>query len=178
MLKNLSLRYDAEEDRLLLLLTLLTDEGQERAHALYLTRRLCAAWRQDLQQMVDLSAQVPERLQPALRAAVSKAHHDAQASQARARTEPAPEFASLSGVPTPMLVSRIRCGRSKGSDAWVIQFDCKGGASLGLRVGSQTLHALVDALSRRVQAAQWGLPTLPVERDAPKAEVAAGPHLH
>jgi len=167
MLKNLTLRYDPEQDRLLLLLVTVLPDGSERVHALHVTRRLCAIWRRDLQAAVDLSAQAPQGLQPALRAAVSKAHHDAQASQAQVRTEKASEAAPVAEL-EPRLVTRIQCGRNRADGRWVLRFHLLGGAELSLQLNTQTLHGLVDALSRRVQAAQWNLPELPAERNAPE----------
>lgn len=172
MLKSLSLRYDPEQDRLLLLLETTSPDGAGQTHALHLTRRVCAAWRKDLQVVVDLSAQAPSGLQPVLRAAVSKAHHDAQASQAPVRTEKAP--APMTPADSiPRLVLRVLCGRNRSSGRWVLEFQLEGGSQLRLQLNTQTLHGLVDALSRRVRAAQWDLPELPVEKNAP--EVLAPP---
>lgn len=177
MLKNLTLRYDAEQDRLLLLLVTTLADGSEQTHALHVTRRVCAAWRRDLQKAVDLSAQAPQSLQPALRTAVSKAHHDAQSSQAQVRTEKA-AAATVPANLVPRLVTAIRCGRSQADGRWVLRFLISGGAELSLMLNTRTLHGLFDALSRRVQAAEWNLPVLPAERDAPVPPMAGMSPLH
>lgn len=177
MLKHLSLRFDPTEDRLLLKLTLQGPGGEEQTELLHLTRRLCAEWRQDLQAMVDLSAQAPDRLDPAARAAVTQAHHQAVASQARTRTEPARAMEEPEALTRPALVTKIICGRRRTDAKWVLNFKRRGQPDLGLILASQTLHALVDAVNRRVQSAQWGLSELPVEhRVAPQTGPASGLH--
>ena len=87
MLTNLRLRFDAVEDRLTLRLTVQQANDALVDHVLHLTRRVCATWRQDLQAMIDLSAQAPPTTAPATKAAISNAHHEAMASQAKVRTE-------------------------------------------------------------------------------------------
>ena len=77
MLKNLSRRFDALEDRILL--RLVSDEGEQQ---LQLTRRVCARWRQDLQQLVATSAQAPARLDAVAQTHLAAAHHQAMAAQA------------------------------------------------------------------------------------------------
>ena len=177
MLKHLSLRFDPTEDRLLLKLTLQTQTGQEATELLHLTRRICVQWRLDLQAMVDLSAQAPERLDPAAKAAVTQAHHQAVASQARTRTEPVSPSAEPADHGPPALVTKIVCGRRRDDGKWVLSFERKDQPRLGLILSSQTLHALVDAVNRRVQSAQWGLAPLPVEQANASLRQAA-PGLH
>lgn len=177
MLKNLSLRYDASEDRLLLQVVVVDAEGLETAHALHITRRLCAVWRGDLQAMVDLSSQAPAQLPPVARAAVSKAHHDAQSSQATVRTEPASRSVPADLTP-PLLVTRIVCGRHRADGRWVVQFERRDLPSLGLMLNAKTLHALVDALSRRVKTAQWNLPELASERALVLPELPPAGQFH
>lgn len=161
MLKNLSVRFDPVEDRLLMRLEFEAEEGGAREHWLHLTRRVCAAWRGDLQKMSDLSAELPARLDPVAKAVVAQAHHQVMASQATTRTEPAPKL-QPPGVPA--LVTGIGCGRRKDDGRWVIRFDLRDQPALTLVLSTQTLHALVDALSRRVAVADWALPLLPVDR--------------
>ena len=176
MLQSLSLRYDPTEDRMLLHLHVQQPPGPVVVHPLHLTRRLCAQWRQDLQAMVDRSAQAPERMDPAARAAASKAHHDAQSSQARVSTDrPSSELPQPERPP--MLVTRIACGQRQSDRRWVVQFETASMPPMTLVLTSQTLHALVDALSRRVQTAQWALPAVASEQRAP-APAAASSHMH
>ena len=162
MLKNLSLRFDAVEDRLLLRLHLIGAAGLESVHALHLTRRLCAAWRGDLQSMLDASAGPPSHLGQSAKAAVSKAHHQAMSAQAVARTEPAPPSDETANE-TPQLVTAIACGKRVSDSRWIVRFTLKNQTSISLVLTAQTLHALVDALSRRVQVAQWALSPIAVE---------------
>lgn len=172
MLKDISVRFDVAEDRLVLRLTLIGDAGPQ-IHWLHLTRRLCAAWRRDLQALVDLSADLPPRMDRAARAAVSAANHQVQASQAATRTEPA---TPLPAEEQPALVLAIQCGRRQSDQRWIVRFELRDRPTLALVLSDPTLHALVDAVSRRVQAANWGLPALPNERQ-PKSPDAASP-LH
>lgn len=173
MLKYVRLRFDPIEDRLLLSLTMQGPGGQELTELLHLTRRICAGWRQDLQAMVDLSAQAPERMDAAARAAVTQSHHQAVASQARTRTEPSNDTAEGDLHGPAALVTKIVCGRRRADGKWVLNFSRKGQPDLGLILASQTLHALVDAVNRRVQTAQWGLQPLPLEQPMPA--IAATP---
>ncbi|MBI3367887.1 MAG: hypothetical protein HY021_05410 [Burkholderiales bacterium] len=159
MLQSISLRFDPVEDRLLLRLTVQREQA-EQVHWLHLTRRACIGWRADLQKMVDSSADAPQRLDPVAKAALSAAHHEAMSAGATRRTEPpiAPEPALR-----PALVTSIACGRRRSDGRWLISFNLQAQPSLTLVLSGQTLHGLVDALTRHVQAADWGLPALPVE---------------
>lgn len=167
MLQNISVRFDPVEDRLVLRLVLKAQGHEQQEHWLHLTRRVCTAWRQDLQAMVDLSAQAPERLDHAAKAAVSKGHHQVMASQAKVRTESVTPQALPAQAP--VLVTKIICGRRRSDQRWVLRFERKDLPALGLVLSSQTLHALVEALTRRLQTASWGLSPIPLES---KAEVA------
>lgn len=176
MLKNVSVRFDPIEDRLVLRFTVQPQGQEPQDHWLHLTRRICAGWRQDLQAMVDLSAQPPERLDPAAKAAVSQGHHQAMASQARTRTEAAPLEADAR-QPPPDLVTKIVSGRRRSDQRWVIQFERRHQPSIGLVLNSQTFHALVEAVTRRIQVADWSLGSLPVEAK-PAAIPGSGGALH
>lgn len=175
MLTNLRLRFDAVEDRLTLRLTVQQANDNPVDHVLHLTRRVCAIWRQDLQAMIDLSAQAPSATAPATKAAISNAHHEAMASQAKVRTEVVePEVAPNV---TPVLVTRIVCGRRRKDGSWILRFERRDLPALSLQLSPATLHGLADAVARRVSAAGWGLAALPHE--AKVAEPAsAGTHLH
>lgn len=178
MLKQIKLRYDPTADRLLLDLQMQVQGAEMESHLLHLTRRVVQVWRRDLQAMVDLSAQLPQRMDPAARAAVSQAHHQALASQVKARTEPAPAPEVVEEGPPPRLVTRIACGRRRDDGRWVLRFECTDGPSLGLVLSAQTLHGLVEALSRRVQSADWNLPAVASERATPLNVPSLGGSLH
>lgn len=179
MLKGLRLRYDPVQDRLLMQFLLGAAEGEDARHALWLTRRLCASWRRDLEAMVKASVEAPPQWSEPVRAVITQAHHAAQAAQVPVRTEKARADDEFAGVEA-LLVTHIRCGRSKADGRWVLQFERGEQApTLNLLLNSKTLHALVDAVSRRVQAAGWNLPALAVERQAPDLPAAAdGAALH
>ena len=175
MLKNISVRFDPVEDRMVIRLAI-QGTGQTEQHcALHVTRRVFAVWRQDLQTMLDLSAEVPQRLDAIARASVSRAHHDAMADQATTRTESATSLAETS--PTPTLVTRIVCARRREDGRWLMRFERRGEAALGLVLSGRTMHALVDAVFRRLQVAQWGLASLPVEAKLPN-QAKSGSPLH
>ena len=162
MLKNISVRFDPVEDRLALRLQMNTAEG-EAEHCLHLTRRLCASWRQDLQLMVDMSAELPARLDQAAKAVVSAAHHQVMSSQVPVHTEPAPAQPPKAQA-RPVLVTKVTCGRRRKDGRWVLQFELAEKPTLALLLSTPTLHALVDAVSRRVQVASWNLPAVASER--------------
>jgi hypothetical protein len=46
----------------------------------------------------------------------------------------------------------------------VLKFETVSGQGLALVLSKPTLHALVDALNKRVLAADWALASLPVEQ--------------
>lgn len=172
MLQDISVRYDPEEDRLVLRLTLLADQ-QTITHWLHLTRRTCSALRKDLQALVDLSAEVPQRLDAVTRQELSNSHHQALASQVPRRVEPA----SAQPPPErPKLVSKAQCGRRRADGRWVLKFETVEQQGLALVLSKPTLHALVDALNKRVTAADWGLSTLPVEQALTASEPRSSLH--
>lgn len=172
MLQNISVRYDPVEDRLVMRLLLRTEAGSTE-HWLMLTRRICAALRQDLQAMVDMSAELPPRMDKAAKAVVSAAHHQVMSSQVPVRTEPAPAPEQQSDA---VLVTKVTCGRRRNDGRWVVKFELRDRPPLALVLSNPTLHALVDALSRRVQVASWALPALASEK--PAAERPPSSPLH
>ena len=163
MLKGLNLRFDPVEDRLLL--RLLVDEhdtaGEQRLH---LTRRVCTAWRRDLQACVDASAEVPERLDAPARAALSAAHHQAMASMASVHRERA---AASADDDRPQLVVGIACGRRKDDGRWAIRFDTQAGRAWTIFLTPQTLHGLVDLLTAQIRHAGGALEPMATEQAAP-----------
>lgn len=175
MLQNISVRFDPVEDRLVLKLILKAAGQHSQEHWLHLTRRTCAHWRQDLQAMVDLSAQAPERLDPAAKRDISSGHHQAMASQAKMRSE-----SVLDGAPpahAPLLVMKITCGRRRSDQRWVITFERRHLPALGLILSDQTMHALGRAVTRHIQAAAWALPPIPME-SAPTGPAKEGGPWH
>lgn len=156
MLKSLSLRFDAVEDRIVL--RLVADDAEQW---LQLTRRVCVQWRLDLQALVDASAQAPERLDPDARASVSSAHHQAMAAQATVRKEP------VAGPPppaiVPQLVTGIACGKRRSDGRWIVRFTTREGRDWTVQLTSESLHGLVDVLNAQVQLAHWALPPMPVQ---------------
>ncbi|MBL0090301.1 MAG: hypothetical protein IPP44_27800 [Ideonella sp.] len=161
MLQNISLRYDPVEDRLAMCLVVHRQGGEAQEHWLHLTRRVCTGWRQDLQAMVDLSAQVPAQMDGASKQAVSAAHHQAMVGQAAVRTDATPS--PVEPAITPTLVTKVVCGRRRQDQRWMIRFERLNEPPLSLMLNSKTLHGLVDAVFRRVKVAGWALPPLPAE---------------
>jgi len=159
MLRQIRVRYDPLEDRLLLTL-----DVDERVYHLLLTRRVWARARQALQQLLDLSAQAPVGLPATLRSSLSAANHHAMAALTPAAREPVAEHGAPSGA---VLVTGIRFGERKphagttARHAWILQFDLHGQPGLRLAVNDKTLHALVGALLQREESARWVLPALP-----------------
>jgi hypothetical protein len=170
MLRQIRVRYDPLEDRLLLSL-----EVDGRMHHLLLTRRIWARARQALQKLLDLSAQAPAGLPADLRSSLSAANHQATAALTPTEREPVKTHGA---PPDAVLVTGLQLGQRapKGSGAtvqrtWMLQFELQGGAGLRLGVNDKTLHALVGALLQREETAQWALPTLPA-RARPAAQGA------
>ncbi len=160
MLRKIHLRYDQKEDRLLLSL-----EAEARTHHLLITRRFWGRARQALQQLLDLSADVPQHLPAAQRSSLSAANHQATA----ALTPTAHEEVKGVGIPADaVLVTGLRLGRQKprqpatvAERGWVLHFELAAHAGLRLVVNDKTLHALVSGLLQREEMTQWALPPLP-----------------
>ena len=176
MLQNISIRFDPVEDRLALTITARAEGGAVQEHRLHLTRRICLAWRPDLQTMLDRSAQLPPRLGPEARAAVSKTHHQAMASQADLRTSPTVADPAGQAVKH-ALVTRINCGQRRHDGLWVLRFDLFSGPAVSLVLEGKTLHGFVDGVVGQMQASGWDLPPLPVESQAGPSD-EPGTHLH
>lgn len=172
MLKNIRIRWDPIEDRLILRLTSHVD-GKDVDHWLQVTRRVAAGWRRDLGQLADRSAQIPERFDPHVKATLAAGHHHAVAQQAPMRVEPV-ETTETQG-PTE-LVRQIRCGQRKSSGDWVQLFDLCNGATLTLNMTDTTLHGFIKALDNQLAQSQWGIlpPVLPPPIDPPP--LASGLH--
>jgi hypothetical protein len=160
MLRNISVRFDPVEDRLVLRFT----EGEAAGaveHWLHVTRRVYAVWRRDLQAMVDRSAALPERMDRGAKAVVASAHHQAMASQVKMRAEPAPE---PQPELKPWLVTAVECGRRKKDERWVLKFMLRERSPLTLVLSDGTLHGLIGAITRRVKVARWELAALPLDK--------------
>lgn len=168
MLNRLSLSYDCDEDRLAMLVVTRDGEGTEQHQLLHITRRVCAEWRRDLQVMIDMSAASPETLTSEQRAAASRAHHEAILKIGRGSQQPSTASGQTS-LPQGTLVTRVISGRRRRDGAWVVRFVRRGCSSLSLVLSNEAMHGLAEALSRRVIAASWGLPPLPLDRPFPRS---------
>ena len=161
MLRQIKVRYDTLEDRLLLSLQM---DGQ--THHLLLTRRVWKRARLALQRLLDLSAETPSSLPRIVRDSISAAHHQAVASQTPAVREPSlasgtpPEAALVTGL---RLGERKAAAGAKASRRWVLLFELNDRADLRLVLNDKTLHALVGAMLQREESAAWSLPALPVK---------------
>ena len=125
--------------------------------------------------MVDVSAQAPERLDPVAKAAVSSAHHQAMSSQVPQVVAPRPALTPQSDQ-APALVTRVMCGRRRSDRRWVLKFERHKLPEMTLILSTPTLHALVDAVSRRIQATAWNLPVMPSEQWIPSPTASAALH--
>lgn len=169
MLRNIRIGYDTDEDRLVLGLVVGDAEAPQQ-HWLHLTRRTWAQARHDLQAVLDLSADLPERLDPAERRSLSAAHHQAVAALAPTRTEPA----ELPGPDVqPVLVLGLRCGRRRSDRRWVLSFRLRDKPELSLLLTDPTVHALARALLKREALTGWGLPPLAAASEQPAGKPAA-----
>ena len=171
MLKQIRVRYDPIEDRLFLHVGLSEPDSDL---ILALTRRVFATWRQDLQQMIDLSAELPAAVDKGVKAVVSAAHHRALASQSPVRREPATAETLASAAATQCLVTEVRCGRRRSDRRWVLTFLTREHEPLRLVLGDKTLHGLVEAVLRRARAAHWDLALLPMELHGEPGKPGAG----
>lgn len=159
MLRQIRVRYDTLEDRLLLSLQM---DGQ--VHHLMLTRRVWKRARLALQRLLDLSAATPASLPRSLRDSISAAHHQAMAAQTPAVHEPTP---AMGAPPEAALVTGLRLGERKARVGapkgrnWVLWFELQERPDVRLVLSDNMLHALVGALLQREGTAAWSLPTLP-----------------
>lgn len=169
MANSIQLDYDPAEDRLLLTLTQENDTDKEAVptgpRTLLLTRRVVAAWRPALRSLAESSASVSPQLHPAARAAVSAAHHEVMAAQAR-KGSARPVMAAAAGET--MLVKQALCGRNKNG-GWVLKFQLMDGGATLLSLSGATLHAFIAMLDQRIARADWGLPILLRSSSAPPA---------
>ncbi len=161
MLKSLNLRYDAVEDRIVV--RLVADDAEPW---LQLTRRVCMQWRLDLQTLVDASAQVPQGMSPTARAGISSEHHRAMAAQATVRK--LPNEAPASPAVVPKLVTGIACGKQRSDGRWIVRFTARDGGHWDVLLTGESLHGLVEVLNTQVQAANWALPPMPLQTEAPR----------
>ena len=157
MLRNIRIRYDPEEDRLILGLAVV-EHDVAREHTLSVTRRVWLRARQDLQAMLDLSAEAPAQMDPSHRQMLSTAHHQAMAAQVPMHAEAALPQAPLAW---PDLVLAVECGRRRDDRKWVLTFKLKGKEDLRLVLTDRTMHAMVGGLFRRESVTGWNLPALP-----------------
>lgn len=171
MLRQIQLRYDPDEDRLVLWLHSGTADAPV-SQVLHITRKVWVTSRLDLQAMVDVSAQAPEQVAAPVKRQISQAHHQALRAQADVQTDqpvpPAPKDAVR-------LVRHIRCGRRRSDGKWLLEFSLADDRmSLWLR--DSTLHALAAAFAEQETRARWGLAPLAmaVKQPAP----VSGSHLH
>lgn len=175
MLESLKLRYDPLEDRLVL--TVAAKHGSDTSsQTLHLTRRLCAGWRADLEQVLRLSAQPPARLEPSAQAMVTAANHQALAAQAPRRSEP---VTAREAARQAQLATRVTVGRERATGRWIVQFDVQQGSPLTLTLSDQTMHALIDAFNERIASAHWQLPPLQTQMPVgPAADADHTTHFH
>lgn len=160
--RRLTVRYDAAEDRLVVLLTR-ADASQRVGTALGLTRRLWLGLRRNLQAMLDQSVTLPPTMDPAVRQVVSTAHHRSLAATVPIRSEkasPSPDD------PPVDLVIGVRCGRRRTDRRWVLTFKFRSKPDFPLVVNDLGLHALASALFRREGVTGWNLPALPASTAA------------
>ncbi len=159
-LTSLTLRYDAEEDRLALRLVL---GGEPPRHLLAcLTRRVTQQLRAQLQTLAEQSAQAPERLPPSSRSQVQAHYHQAVAAQVP--TAAGPPIHRHGEAPTP-LVTAAQCGRVRGQGSWVIRLDLRQAEPLTITLTNSTLHATIALINRQVAAAGWDLPAMAIQQD-------------
>ncbi len=171
MLENIRVRYDDLQDRLLLQLRM--GGAAPGEHHLHLTRRVWSRSRLDMQAMLDVSAAAPQQLPAQTRQAVSTAHHQALAAQARTDRNDAP---SPPPVQQTQLVTEMQCGRRRTDGKWVLHFKLSDKAELSLILSDVTLHATARALLEQEARAGWGLPELPAAK--PVLTVPATSELH
>lgn len=171
MLRQIQLRYDPEEDRLVLWLHSGTVDAP-LSQVLHITRKVWVASRQDVQAMVDVSAQAPEQAAAPVRRQISQAHHQALRAQADVQSDqPVPPGPKE----TVRLVRRLRCGRRRSDGKWMIEFGfADDHMTLWLR--DSTLHALAAAFAEQEARARWGLPPLALAVREPVQSTVS--HLH
>jgi hypothetical protein len=169
VLKSLTIRFDPEEDRLVL--RLLMGNRSESQTLVHLTRRVVQSLRSQLQALADLSAQVPEHLPQTARSQVQAMHHEAVAAQMPATQGPPIERTAETRL---WLALDARCGRQPRDGKWVIRLELRDAQPLTIALSDTTLHATIALLNRQVALAGWQLPSMALEQSA-TAEPSAGP---
>lgn len=174
MLKQVVVRYDRLEDRLVIGLTATDAHGNDREHWLHFTRRLCEAWRVGLHAMLEQSKQTPQ-------SHIASSYESTPGEGARARAVPPPVHAPTGARPSaenPVLVKGAHCGRSRTDGRWVLTLLLQQGAELQLRLDTPTMHALVTMILQKVSLTGWELPPLATEPIGNRAATPASKLLH
>jgi hypothetical protein len=174
MLKSWQIRFDAEEDRLLMVLLAADAAGQELRYQLAVTRRVCSQWLGQLRTLVQWSAQVPPQASAMQQQHIAQTHHQALAKQATFTKSPNPSATAAAPASATWLVTRIVCGQRKDDGRWALRFESREGEPLDLTLSSPTLHGTIELLRRQLALSQWGLAALPeLQADTPPAGGAA-----
>lgn len=171
MLQSVGIEYLPDADRLRIDIR----AGDGRISRFMITRRVCKAWLRDLEAMAVRSAELPDRIDPALRASLAGAHHEALAQQAKfGRSEPD----ASAPLPEPVLLSKVLCGRDQGKDQWALRFVSTGRDVVTLSLSPQTFHGIVELLRKQLARADWELELLPSAAVSGRPESKPSGALH
>jgi hypothetical protein len=172
MLHSLSLNYNVNEDRLILVITFKQAEALQ-AQPLWLTRRCTLALRQQLEALKGLAPIVARATDPLSRAATAEIHHEVQAQQARIKTEPQ--------APPPVdpqsarLVVATHCSFDAQTSKGSVRFELFKALPITLNLSEPSLHGFIRVLEKNLERTQW---RLPVPAEDPGAAARAVGAIH
>ncbi len=174
MLHSVQIRYDANEDRLEIVVRV----NDDAAYRFHLTRRLAVKLAGQLQILATWSAEVPASVDPVTRGSLTASHHTAVAAQASfGPGKPPATSLTVHTGDRPMRLDDVQCGRRQEDGKWLLGFRYAGKETLSLVLQQATLHGIIELLRRKLKEADWGLSLLP-EPPAGQDRPAASRQMH
>lgn len=175
MLRDISLSYDPEEDRLRLRIRSGSDDDMA-VHRVALTRRVALAWRADLRVMQEAMAQLPAALPQPVRQEWVQGHQSALSEQLpRRKLPPAPEDLDPSAY---ALALQVSCGRRRSDKRWVVTIRSRGVPTATLTLADNVTAALATMLEQRLAEARWLATPAAASNETKPAPASSSQPLH
>lgn len=155
MIERLALSFDPTQDRLLLTIVSRGTGESRGITKIWLTRRLCRTWADQMQTMRKLAASEPRTsFQSQPQPMPSRQERAGKPRQAEP-TKPSPT--SPEGDSAPELATKIACSRRRTDGRWVMRFEAEARRVCSLELSDEGLRDIEAALHQQVRRAQWSL---------------------